>query len=220
MATESGTSRAILAATLQAALLGCLSNVLAQLITASRNKTELAVDWIPVFQFLLFSIVSTPPNFLWQVFLESTYPAHPPVRHRKKSDEAEAGRRAPLSVRNTAAKFALDQTVGAAVNTLLFSTFIHALQEAMAPAPRLTSLPAAVTYWTGPGAVDFGRVRLDAVLDAARAEFWPIVVAGLKMWPAVSLLNFTVVKTVEARNLVGALAGVAWGIYMSMMAAA
>ncbi|KAM4065179.1 peroxisomal protein [Hirsutella rhossiliensis] len=218
------TSRALLDATLQQALLGAASNVLAQLITASKNKTELSVDWIPVFQFLLFSIISTPPNFLWQVYLESTYPAHPPAApapHAKKSDTAKRppSQPAPLSIRNTVAKFALDQTVGAVVNTLLFSVFIHSLQDAMAPAPRITSLPKAAAYWTTPGAIDLARVRFADVWAVSLADFWPIVMAGLKVWPAVSLLNFTVIKTVPARNLVGALVGVAWGIYMSMVAA-
>ncbi|PHH77779.1 hypothetical protein CDD80_203 [Ophiocordyceps camponoti-rufipedis] len=135
--------RPLVIATVQAALLGALSNVLAQLLAAEGSK---GVNWIPVLQFLLFSIISTPPNYLWQEFLESTYPAHP--RKNKGS----------LSVYNTIAKFILDQTIGAVVNTLLFSLFIHALQDAMATAPRVTSLPAAVAYFLRPGAVDVGRV--------------------------------------------------------------
>lgn len=89
----------------------------------------------------------------------------------------------------------------------------------MAQAPRITSLPAAAAYWTTPGAIDLTRVSFSQVWAVSLAEFWPIVTAGLKVWPAVSLLNFTVIKTVPARNLVGALVGVAWGIYMSMVAA-
>lgn len=42
--------------------------------------------------------------------------------------------------------------------------------------------------------------------------------AGLKLWPLVSLLNFTVVP-VERRILVGSLVGVGWGIYLSLIAA-
>lgn len=47
----------------------------------------------------------------------------------------------------------------------------------------------------------------------------PLVVAGWKLWPAVSLVNFAAVKTVEGRNLVGALAGVVWGVYISLISA-
>ncbi|KYK61033.1 uncharacterized protein DCS_02173 [Drechmeria coniospora] len=253
--------RPIVAATLQAAMLGAISNVLAQFITASRTKTEFSIDWIPVLQFLLFSTVNTPPNFLWfviahrhprlpssaqssrdspsrrQEFLESTFPARPQplsssgngrAKGKQQGRKGQSDRKPeqvvreeiPLSVRNTVIKFALDQTIGAAVNTLLFSTFMRALHEAMHPVPRMTNLLKAVNYWTAPSAIDFSRVDGSAVWEAAQAEFWSIAFAGLRFWPFVSLLNFTVVKTVAGRNLVGSLAGVVWGVYMSMVAAA
>ncbi|RDA83751.1 hypothetical protein CP532_4987 [Ophiocordyceps camponoti-leonardi (nom. inval.)] len=202
--------RPLVTATVQAALLGALSNVLAQLLAGrggGADESTKSIDWIPVLQFLLFNIVSTPPNFLWQEFLESTYPAHP----RKNNGS--------LSIPNTIIKFALDQTIGALVNTLLFSIFIHALKDAMAHAPHMESLPAAVAYFMSPGAVDLARVDALAVVDAAKRDFWPVVATGLKFWPAVSLINFSFVKTVATRNLVGASAGVVWGIYMSTVAA-
>ncbi|KJZ75902.1 hypothetical protein HIM_04726 [Hirsutella minnesotensis 3608] len=234
------TSRALLNATLQAAGLGATSNILAQLITASRDKASLDPDGEssrcrdsscsassarrPTSSGESLHADSPPPPPAHrlaprQTYLEASYPAHPPpTRHPKKSD-AKRQQQAPLSVRNTAIKFALDQTVGAVVNTLLFSLFIHSLQDAMAPAPRVASLPKALAYWLTPGAVDFARVDFARVLDVSLAEFWPIILAGVKVWPAVSLLNFTVVKTVSSRNLVFCIAGVAWGIYMSMVAA-
>ncbi|PHH69369.1 hypothetical protein CDD82_7811 [Ophiocordyceps australis] len=89
----------------------------------------------------------------------------------------------------------------------------------MAPAPAIASLSAALAYSTRPGAIDLKRVHAARLVAIARAEFWPIINAGMRFWPLVSLLNFTLVKTVHARNLVGALAGVAWGVYMSLMAA-
>jgi hypothetical protein len=44
------------------------------------------------------------------------------------------------------------------------------------------------------------------------------MLAGLKLWPFVSILNFTVVPA-DKRLLVGSLFGVVWGIYLSLMAA-
>ncbi|QUC18102.1 uncharacterized protein UV8b_02343 [Ustilaginoidea virens] len=210
----------IFSATLQAALLGATSNILAQLIEAYRKQAALRVDWIPVFQFLLFSIISTPPNFIWQDFLESTFPARR-RRHAAKSPPEAGGdaERAPLDKRNTLVKFALDQTVGAVFNTLLFSIYIHSIHLAMPHAPRITSFTKATGYWLSPGAIDFSAVDMKVVLDAAFAEFWTIVLAGVKLWPAVSLVNYTLVKTVEGRNLVGCVAGLGWGVYMSMIAA-
>jgi hypothetical protein len=51
-----------------------------------------------------------------------------------------------------------------------------------------------------------------------RQDFWPLMSAGWKLWPLVSAVNFTVVKSVETRNLVGSLAGMAWNVYLSLCA--
>ncbi|KAK4060200.1 uncharacterized protein Triagg1_10862 [Trichoderma aggressivum f. europaeum] len=216
----------IIQATLQSSLLAALSNILAQAITAYRNNEAVTIDWVPVFQYVLFAVVSTPPNFLWQDFLESTFPAHPssnPPSNSKKSPSSSSSSSSSqpppppkLSLVNTTIKFLLDQTVGAALNTLLFSTFTHSLRQAMVHAPRITSLPSAAKYWSSAGAVDFSRVDFGTVWAAAKAEFWTLMFAAAKLWPAVSLVNFTLVKSVQGRNLVGALAGVAWGVYISL----
>ncbi|KAJ3467293.1 hypothetical protein MRS44_004857 [Fusarium solani] len=168
----------------------------------------------PVFQFLLFNLICTPPNFMWQDFLETTFPAHP-----KPKSSKEKNTKPKLSVRNTAIKFLLDQTVGAALNTLLFSTYVHSFRLALHPVPVITSIPKTVVFLTSPGALNFSRVDWPTVWAAAQDEFVPFVVAGWKLWPAVSLVNFAAIKTVEGRNLVGALAGVAWGVYVSLVSA-
>ncbi|QYT00697.1 Integral membrane protein,Mpv17/PMP22 [Trichoderma simmonsii] len=209
----------IIQATLQSSLLAALSNILAQAITAYRNNEAVTIDWVPVFQYVLFAVVSTPPNFLWQDFLESTFPAHPnpnPKPSDSKKSPSSPSQPPPLSLTNTILKFLLDQTIGAALNTLLFSTFTHSLRQAMVHAPRITNLPSAAKYWSSAGAVDFNRVDFGRVWDASKAEFWGLMFAAAKLWPAVSLVNFTLVKSVQGRNLVGALAGVAWGVYISL----
>ena len=130
---------------------------------------------------------------------------------------------------NTLIKTVLDQTFGAAGNTYLFSLYIHSIQSAMVrPLGTALSTPdQSVAYLASflglLGAqrkpVDFGAVRWDAVVARSQAEFWSIVVAGWKLWPFVSIVNFAFIKSIEGRNLVGGLAGVAWGIYMSLRAA-
>jgi hypothetical protein len=208
-------TRPIVAATLQSAFLGAISNVLAQFIAATRHNRNLSIDWIPVFQFLLYAIVNTPPNFLWQEFLESSFPSYPAQRRRPGEKPAPKKR----SKRNTLIKFVLDQSIGAVVNTLLFSVFMRTLDAAMGNTPRIESIFDTIRYWVGPSAFDFSRVDFPAIWAAAQAEFWPILKAGWRLWPAVSLINFTLVDSVEGRNLVGSSAGVVWGIYMSFVAA-
>lgn len=43
------------------------------------------------------------------------------------------------------------------------------------------------------------------------------MLAGYKLWPLVSLLNFTVVP-VEQRTFVGGLVGLGWGVYLAIRA--
>lgn len=173
-----------------------------------------------------------------QEFIETTFPAHPARENSKKLSAAEksngvdkkaneadkkskdaTSRDGALSYKNTAIKFLLDQTLGATVNTLLYSTFIRSLRAATAHAPPAMSFVKAVDWWMAAGAVDFSAVNFHQVWLAAQDEFWPIVTAGWRLWPFVSLINFTLIKSVQGRNLFGAVAGVAWGIYICIATA-
>lgn len=172
--------------------------------------------------------LTSPPG---QDFLESTFPATTTIptpeaitsasadNEKELDREAREGRlvEPKLNVGNTAAKFVLDQTVGAAVNTLLFSMFMHSIQAAMSH--RTNGPDASAAFLVGGSALDYSQVDWRVVVERSTLEFMPIMRAGWKLWPFVSLFNFVVVRSVEVRNLVGALAGVVWGIYMSLIAA-
>ncbi|KAI0886127.1 uncharacterized protein GGS22DRAFT_159994 [Annulohypoxylon maeteangense] len=225
----------IVTATVQSAVLAATSNLLAQSLTAYQNETSFVIDWIPVFQFVLYAFINVPPNFLWQESLESAFPAYhisptsatvaSPAANDKKAleGEIEEGKTVAhkLSIANTAIKIILDQTVGAVVNTFLFSLFIHSIQEAM---DRSLDTPPGqsdenMPYLLSRGAIVYGKVNWSGVIASSRSEFYPILVAGWKLWPVVSLVNFAFIKSIEGRNLVGSLAGVGWGVYMSLVAA-
>ena len=47
-------------------------------------------------------------------------------------------------------------------------------------------------------------------------QFWPMTFAGQKLWPAVSILSFVVIP-LEHRMLFGSVAGLFWGIYLSLV---
>jgi hypothetical protein len=142
---------------------------------------------------------------------------------KKLDEKAREGKlvEPKLNITNTATKLFLDQTVGAATNTFLFSLFIHSIQAAM-PRPLGTPLSnpdKSLQYLLTQGAIDYRRVNWTRVVTNSQNEFFSILVAGWKLWPFVSLINFAFVKTIEGRNLVASIAGVAWGIYMSLVAA-
>jgi len=94
-----------------------------------------------------------------------------------------------LSIRNTIIKFLLDQTIGAAVNTVMFIMGIAMLRG---------------QNW------QYGW-------EETKTGFWPLVSAGQKLWPLVSLISLTLVP-VEQRMVFGSIIGVGWGIFLSLMA--
>lgn len=68
------------------------------------------------------------------------------------------------------------------------------------------------------GSVKTSPVEWESVKAKSYADFWPMIFAGWKLWPIVSLVNYTFIKTVAGRNLLGSLAGMVWGIYLSLIA--
>ncbi|KAK8072613.1 hypothetical protein PG996_005961 [Apiospora saccharicola] len=216
----------IINATVQSAVLAATSNLLAQALSAYRNEVSLVIDWVPVFQFIFYAIISTPPNFMWQDFLESSFPAYhmSPTKaavasaaandEKALEEEEREGQlvEPKLNVANTLAKTVLDQTLGAFGNTYMFSLYIHSVQAAM-------DRPLGTPLSTPRNERRYGNVNWDTVVKTSQEEFWSIIKAGWRLWPAVSIINFAFVKSIEGRNLVGGLAGVAWGIYMSLRAA-
>lgn len=116
------------------------------------------------------------------------------------------------------AKLLLDQSVSAVFNTLLFSIFNRGIQSAMRDAPRVTSIFKAIDFWITPGALKMHDVDFAEVWQESLGEMWPLLTAAWRFWPLVAVVNFTMVKTVRMRNLVGGLAGIVWGTYMSLVA--
>ncbi|KAH6646944.1 hypothetical protein BKA67DRAFT_663308 [Truncatella angustata] len=223
-------------AAIQSAVLNAVANLLAQFIAAYRNETPLVIDWVPVFQFAIFNFLNTHPNILWQEFLESTWPAYhaspttEAVASASKGDEKELEKEAQegrlvepkLNITNTLIKTVMDQIFGAAFNTIVFSLFIHGVQQAM---PRHLGSPLSTPDQSAnyllalaKGAIRTSSVDWDTVKAKTAADFWPMIFAGWKVWPIVSLVNFAFIKTVTGRNLLGSLAGMGWGIYLSLIA--
>ena len=66
---------------------------------------------------MFFTLLTCPPNFLWQQFLEESFPG----------SFTEADGSQSLHKVNTVKKFMLDQTIGAVVNTVAFVAFFAAL---------------------------------------------------------------------------------------------
>ena len=68
--------------------------------------------------------MSTPPNFLWQQYLERRFPGY----IVQKLDADEKGLKKRLNIRNTLAKLLLDQSLGSFVNTVAFVGAVRLLR--------------------------------------------------------------------------------------------
>ncbi|PTB39865.1 hypothetical protein M441DRAFT_141676 [Trichoderma asperellum CBS 433.97] len=181
-------------ATVQATVLNALSGVFAQGILAYRKGAVDEIDFSSILRFIVYTVLTTPPNYRWQEFLEQTFPTTTEPKGDKtlkdksspspSQDAVTAGK---LNIANTAAKFFLDQGLGAPVNTLLFICLM-------------------------------GQMNLqgyDGILSNVVSDFWPMLFAGYRVWPLVCLLNLVVVPF-DYRQLVGSIAGLGWGVFLSL----
>ncbi|ROT37609.1 hypothetical protein SODALDRAFT_325174 [Sodiomyces alkalinus F11] len=209
----------IVNATLQSAVLSATSNLIAQVLTSYQSNEPFILDWVPVVQFTIWAIVNTPYNYLWQDYLEQTFPAYdkPPQQSGKGAKSSAAGDR-KLNVKNTLVKTLLDQTIGSVVNTFLFALFVSSLQEAMQRPEHWAHPSKSAAFLLSGSAIDYSRVDWDAIFARVRREFFPILVAGWRLWPLVSLVNFAFITSIQGRNLVASVAGIGWGVYMSLLA--
>ncbi|KAH9875134.1 hypothetical protein J1614_004624, partial [Plenodomus biglobosus] len=202
--TPSAINMSMTTQTLQGAVLSITSNVLAQAITSYQSNSPFSLNFPQVFKFALFSILSNPPNILWQGFLEDQFPTNVRKSTRPSSAEKEKkpdpSAQTTLSKTNVLIKFLLDQTIGAVVNTLMFIAYMTYINHAQATTAQGTAGP-----W-------------DAVKRDCGRRTWPMMKDGYKFWPLISLISFLWVP-VEKRVVFGCSVGVIWGIYLSLAAA-
>jgi protein Mpv17 len=82
--------------------------------------------------FVSFTVLNTPLNCYWQAWLEDTFPTSKPdpigTRISTQSEKNKSSGKRKIDIKNTVIKFALDQTLGATFNTVLFIAGIGALK--------------------------------------------------------------------------------------------
>lgn len=131
----------LITATTQAVFLGSLSNVLAQAFSAydsqvrtspclghifaqtnARNSQKLfSLDVVDILRCAILGAITTPPNFIWQNFLEKRFPSKKEaVQEDSKRSDLVQNKEGRLSKTNTVTKFFLEQTIGCWLNTLAF----------------------------------------------------------------------------------------------------
>ncbi|KAF4453353.1 hypothetical protein F53441_3949 [Fusarium austroafricanum] len=204
----------IVIATLQAAGLSTISNIFAQMIEARQQSRPVSLDIIQLLRFVSLTLMTAPPNYHWQAFLERTFPAYPsgqaPQIERLGDVEMQPAEDAPelkegyeermaqinkdrestFSMRNTLTKWFVDCiTAGAIMNTIAFLIIMGLLK--------------------GQGG--------SQIWSNIKTETIPIIVAGYKIWPIASIISFSFIP-VHRRIVFLSFIGLLWGIYMSLVA--
>ncbi|KAK7415588.1 hypothetical protein QQZ08_012304 [Neonectria magnoliae] len=198
----------VVAATLQAAALSTVSNLFAQVILARQEKRPLALDIFQLLRFVTLTLLTAPPNYHWQQYLERSFPAYPlnsrverlgDIEMRPHDDAPELKDGFPqrpgtpepkLSLKNTLTKWFIDCiTAGAIMNTVAFLVLMGILKG-----------QGSSQIWTN-----------------IMTETIPIIVAGYKIWPIASIISFSFIP-VHRRIVFLSFIGLLWGIYMSIVA--
>ncbi|MCJ1455738.1 hypothetical protein MMC28_006094 [Mycoblastus sanguinarius] len=172
----------ILMATLQSTTLTLCSLLIARFLTSNPPPSILPL--------VLYTIISTPPNYLWQQYMERIWPGYTTRKMRVDDGGKGVEVEKKLNLMNTLAKSGLDQTVGAVVNVACY----------IGGTRLLRGLPLA------------------ECLEAVREQMWPVMKAGYKLWPAVSLIQHVFIP-VEKKIVVGSVVGLGWGVYLALFAA-
>ncbi|KAM3424212.1 hypothetical protein BST61_g11247 [Cercospora zeina] len=180
----------LLSPTLEATVLSGASGLLAQAFTAYKQQ-HFSLDLAQILQFIVFSAITTPPNYAFQYFLEASFPARTAVAVDKPQAKGENEKIAPredrLSIQNTIIKFFLDQSIAATVNTAMYICLMGGIKGH-----------------------SYGYI-----IDDLYNNFCSLLFASYRFWPFVCLLNFAVVP-MRYRAYVGTAAGMIWGIFLSL----
>jgi hypothetical protein len=139
----------------------------------------------------LTAIITTPPNYLHQEWLEINFPtliSDQTDDNDRPGDDPKQSQCLRRSKTNVLTKFILDQTLGAAANTVAFI--------------------ALTSFFKGNGIEQIGVDVHD--------NFSEMFMAGWRMWPFVSFANLSFVPW-EWRPVVGNTAGLCWGVYLTLM---
>ncbi|CZR40973.1 uncharacterized protein FPRO_10562 [Fusarium proliferatum ET1] len=204
----------IVAATLQAAGLSTVSNILAQIIEARQQSRPVSLDIVQLLRFVSLTLMTAPPNYHWQGYLERTFPAYPASRgpqlgrlndlemqptedapelkegYEERMAQINKDREPQFSMRNTFTKWFVDCiSAGAIMNTIAFLIIMGLLK--------------------GQGG--------SQIWSNIKTETIPIIVAGYKIWPIASIISFTFIP-VHRRIVFLSFIGLLWGIYMSLVA--
>lgn len=103
----------------------------------------------PTVPLLIFTVLSTPPNYLWQQYLERVFPGYTTQKLEVDDGGKSVNLGKRLNKRNTLKKFVLDQTLGSVVNVVAFLGGVRllrgvSLEESLQAVHEVSFLPSGL----------------------------------------------------------------------------
>ncbi|CAC9894922.1 unnamed protein product [Aureobasidium pullulans] len=188
----------IVSSTLQATAIAAASNVIAQLLEQrSKQQVPTTISAADFLRFVIFTLLTAPPNYLWQHALERVFPGRKLIDSTKtilpryeirEHDELlgedvlqqEEEFETKLDWKNTMIKWFVDcMTLGALLNTAAF-LILMGIMKGRSPGEIGTALRT--------------------------------------IWPLASVVNFALIP-VEKRIVFLSAVGLVWGVFLSLTAA-
>lgn len=169
----------------------------------------------------MLNLTITPPNFLWQVYLEEAFPSYTQATPRRRQHREQ---------RNTEEDLELSQSM---------------LSESMMSESMMSEENATLKHWRD-GNLNLANLAKKMILDcftlgiflntvafflimgilkgmnavdiwnSLQKETVPMLITGYKVWPAASIIAYCFLPA-ERRILFFSFVGFCWGIYLSLV---
>lgn len=169
------------------------------------------------------NIIVCPPNYLWQAWLERTFPGWKPTSQFNTADSPTSihlNHRSPDSEEPTSAAGLLDPDIekdvsrtGGERKVLDWpNTFLKWFIDCM----TVGALWNTVLFFVVMGILK-GQ-GMGEISEHVRTETLPLIVKSYTIWPVASVVNFTLIP-VERRIVFLSAVGLCWGVLLSLVAA-
>ncbi|KAF1992164.1 hypothetical protein K402DRAFT_366167 [Aulographum hederae CBS 113979] len=211
----------ILSASAIAVCIDCCSNVIAQVLKAYRSDVPFAFNAVLFTHFALFAALTAPLNFLWQGWLERTFPGWRKVQRggpdvgmvdlEREGERAKERKSGEYSGAGIAANGQTDNGGGGKVRN-----WPNIAKKWFTDCITLGALFNTVAFLVIMGAFkskSVGEIALDV-----RMETIPIIINSWKIWPIANFFSTTYVP-VDRRIVFLSCCGLVWNIYLSLVAA-
>jgi protein Mpv17 len=194
--------------------------------TLRLSQTPFTLQLGDLLCFIALNLIITPPNFLWQVFLEARFPSYT-RRERRGKDHLETGRSTndldwlgPTSYGATLSDD--DDDDDDEDNDIKPKqnwrdgqlNWVNLTKKLAIDCFTVGALVNIIAFFVIMGILK--AMHPSDIMRSLRMDAVPMFVAGLKVWAPTSVIGYCAVPA-EKRILYFSFIGLCWGIYLSLV---